>query len=499
MNVLTGMILLIWYGSWISGGVLLAMLSADPEGMEKIGQRLVPGLFILAVLWQVWPLMTVTSGVSLDLSRLTIYPVRYSELFLMESVLRLSTATELIIPLAGLAAGMALNPRLLWWAPLPLLPFAVFNLLLSAGFRDLFARLSARRYARELAVLSLVLAAAAPQLLIRSEVVDTVGAAAQSGFGWWWPWSLTARLLTGSQEMRAAVVLVAWTAVATLFGWRQFERSLRSPLRASGSGRRQIGRRNTGGHWLHSWLPRDPLGVIFEFEVRRMARSPRFRLVFFMGFTFGLILWLPMLLRRDASENLLTIVSVYSLMLIGEACFWNILGMDRSGVQMWFSTPVLFSSVLTAKNAASALYVALEVAAVCIVCFVAGVPVSSSGIGEAFAVTGVLALFLFTVGNVFSVSYPRPTDPMDSWARAGSGRVQALLLLIYPVAGLPVLFAYWARSALGGHFAFYTVLAMSAAIGTVAWRCSLRYASKKAFLRREVIVQQLSRSAGPLA
>ncbi len=45
---------------------------------------------------------------------------------------------------------------------------------------------------------------------------------------------------------------------------------------------------------LPSALLKDPLGALIEKEFRFLVRSPRFRLVFLMGFTFGLVIWLPM-------------------------------------------------------------------------------------------------------------------------------------------------------------------------------------------------------------
>ena len=63
--------------------------------------------------------------------------------------------------------------------------------------------------------------------------------------------------------------------------------------------------------------------------ISSLTRSPRFRLVFLMGFTFGLVVWLPMALGRSGATNsflgtnYLTVVSVYSLLLLSEVCFWN--------------------------------------------------------------------------------------------------------------------------------------------------------------------------------
>ena len=49
-----------------------------------------------------------------------------------------------------------------------------------------------------------------------------------------------------------------------------------------------------------SLLWRDPLAAIVEKELRSLARTPRFRMVFVMGFTFGVMVWLPMILGRGS-------------------------------------------------------------------------------------------------------------------------------------------------------------------------------------------------------
>ena len=42
-------------------------------------------------------------------------------------------------------------------------------------------------------------------------------------------------------------------------------------------------------------------------------------------------------------NNYLTVVSVYSLLLLSEVCFWNSFGFDRSAAQIYFLAPVPFS------------------------------------------------------------------------------------------------------------------------------------------------------------
>jgi len=80
---------------------------------------------------------------------------------------------------------------------------------------------------------------------------------------------------------------------------------------------------SSGFYRLPSTLLKDPLGALIEKEFRFLVRSPRFRLVFIMGFTFGLVLWLPMVFvpRGPLGEFFVQKLSsrwvcVYSLMLM---------------------------------------------------------------------------------------------------------------------------------------------------------------------------------------
>jgi ABC-2 type transport system permease protein len=264
-------------------------------------------------------------------------------------------------------------------------------------------------------------------------------------------------------------------AGAYAFGRRQFERSLRhDPAAARSAGRAERSTPRAIPASIASLL-RDPMAALVDRELRVLGRAPRFRLLFLMGFTFGLVIWLPMLLRGEAPESLLTLVSAYALLLLGEVCFWNIFGMDRAAVQMWFASPVPLSHVMRAKNLAAACFIALEVTLVCLVCFLLRVPFTASRVLEAYCAVGVLAVFLFATGNMISVRYPRSLDPSQSWGRGGVGKVQAMLFLIYPVAGAPVLLAYAARYAFDADFALYAVLAIDAAIGAIVYRIASRW------------------------
>ena len=86
---------------------------------------------------------------------------------------------------------------------------------------------------------------------------------------------------------------------------------------------------------------RDPLAAIVEKELRSLARTPRFRTVFIMGFTFGLAVWFPVVARARRERAalgswFLTVVCVYALTLLGQVSYWNCFGFDRSAAALLF-------------------------------------------------------------------------------------------------------------------------------------------------------------------
>src|SRR6185503_14234594 len=101
--------------------------------------QMVPlGLAGVCAYWQFFPMVSASLGASLDMRKLRVYPIPHRHLFFVEVLLRLTTAIEMLIALAGGAIGLARNPEAGGPAAIPrtflaLLLFAVFNLLLASG------------------------------------------------------------------------------------------------------------------------------------------------------------------------------------------------------------------------------------------------------------------------------------------------------------------------------------------------------------------------------
>lgn len=498
----------LWYGLLAFGGFTTSMVAADARQIPLMQRSGGAVLFFMFVYWQVVPILMVSTGAGIDLRRITVYPVSRRELFLLEVLLRLTVGVDMLIVLMGAFIGLLMNPALGWAKPLVLLPWVAFNLLLATGLRDLLGRLLARRRGREIAMLVLVILAAMPQLLFVSGAPDWMRAW-QGRFNFaWWPWAVTARLAVGGFQFADLAALSGWTIAAATFGWWQFNRSLRFDTDESGATTNET-------TWWSGWAERfyrlptlllaDPLGAMVEKELRFLSRAPRFRIVFLMGFSFGLLIWLPLAFRGGRmsesffARNYLTMVSVYALLLLGEVLFWNAFGFDRGAALNYFVLPVRFTRVLVAKNITAAIFVFLEIAAISCVCFLLRMPVTLARVAESYAVAGVMTILLLAMGNLASIYYPRPVNPGHSWRSASAGRIQAFLMLIYPVVAIPVVLAYLARYAFDSNWAFAGMLAIGAGIGAIVYSVALESAAEAIERRREELVTALSAGDGPVS
>ncbi len=373
----TGALTAVWYGAFAYMAVLAGFLLSQPGELEAFHKILPAALLLCFLYWQVIPVLLTSMGASLDLRKLLVYPIPKRALFAIEVILRLSTAVEMLLILTGAAIGLLLNRSVPLWAPFSLAIFVLFNLFCSTGVRDLLVRLLAHKRARELVVFLVVIAAALPQLMLfrgsQGRMQHFLGGEPSALF----PWTATARLALGEFSWKSFAVMLAWTLAAYVFGRTQFERGLRfdaAEASARGSSSKRRVSRLEWWYQLPNAVFRDPLAALIEKELRFLSRAPRFRLVFLMGFSFGLLIWTPIAFGRASTErsfisdNYLTMVSVYALLLLSDALFWNCFGLDRSAAQVYFLVPVKMSTVLAGKNLAAAFLVLMEITAIALVC-----------------------------------------------------------------------------------------------------------------------------------
>ncbi len=502
-----------WLGAalallWYAGFVFLAVLAAgffretsDAALRESVLRR---GLLVATLYWQVSPLLLSASGSSLDLKKLLAFPISRTALFGLDLLLRVTTGVEPLLVMAGAAVGLWANPAVPASGPLWLAALALWNLLLSIGVREGLARLMRRRLAREAATLLLLMLLLLPQLLISFNAPARFRHFFSALMALPWPWRETAALVSRGFASPAAAALAAWLAAAYAFGLFQFERGLREQDAAAGA----VTRRSLHPTLLDrairaaSRLFPDPLGALIEKEIRTLSRSPRFRLTFVMGFTFSIVIWLPMALRNGEDSfvalHFADVVTLYSVLLLGQVLFWNCFGFDRSGASLYFSAPVPIETVLRAKNLAAALLLLAEITLALLVC-AAVRPLSPSALAEGYGSGLVFGLFLVAAGNLSSVAQPSPVDPSSLFRNPAGRTTQLAAMVTFPLALAPLALAFLARYALDAVWAFFAVLAIDLGVGLVFYRIATQSAAARALRDRESLVARLSEGSNPVA
>ena len=204
----------VWYALWAALAVFVASVLRRPDPSLDLPSLLSNGLLLVFAYWQLVPLILVSSGMSLDLRRLAVYPISDRQLFWMEVLLRITTSLEMLIVLAGAAVGLLANPALRAGATPVLAAFIAFNLLVGVAVKDLLTRLLAQRGWRELVVLLFVSLAALPQYVSAFGMPGWVKILIRMAPPVWLPWSATAGVLLGRAVPLSLAILTVWLLAA---------------------------------------------------------------------------------------------------------------------------------------------------------------------------------------------------------------------------------------------------------------------------------------------
>ena len=502
----------LWYLLWTAAAVGCALVPSM-IGREDVEAALPGVLLFMMGYWQLAPLVTLSLGVSLEMGKLRMYPISIGSLFLVECLLRLGTGSEMVLLLMGLFGGLAYadSPYLAQLGGAFVL-FVAFNVFFSAGMRNLVERVFRRRRLREVVLVLLVSCTILPQVLIWSEAARNVARDIwTSGLSipyWVAPSGLAARISVGGGDAEDWMILTAMVLAAAGFGFYQF----RQMSQLSSSATSSVMPRTRG--WvklqgrlvrLPSYILPDPLGALVEKEIRYLWRSPRFRLPFFMGFTFGVIAWIPIMKNWQPSignwleQSAVTFVSLYALLLLGPVMFLNRFGFDRDAARFYFWLPLSFRTLLVAKNLTTLVFALLEIALVCGVCLLIGLPVGIPESLEAFAVGLIALLYLMSVGNHMSVRHPVASNP-DRISRAGPGHgLRATVqFMLFPLSLLPLLAAYISRYRYDSLEGYVAVLALAATGGGTLYLVTLSRTVRYGRRHRELLLSHLTPGGAPV-
>lgn len=493
-------------GTWYLFAILMAYIAgsffASLTDLRMMMRVLVVALFGVTAYWQLAPIVTVSFGLALDLKRLLIFPIRPNQYFLIELLLCLPTSVEVLLISLGIVTGLVLNPLLSnWLVFFTGILFLAFNLFLNVALRALVAKVAVKRIWRELVLIFILALIIVPQFLLATQSDDRNWLDRLTAFDAYnvLPWSAAASAFSGAAMPSSLVSLGVWALVALAGARGLFFRSLHAEPESSPE-RVKPERGNRAYADIRARLASilgkpfpQPISSLIEKEFLTFMRSPRFLTVFIMGFTFGIVVFLPTALSVDGggsfvSRNFLTVVTAYAILLMSETAFWNVFGLDRRAAQVFFFAPVTLQSVFIAKNIVAFFIIGVQVFVISLVCALIGVKVTLAGVAEAFIAAIVLAINMFAVGNQSSVRYPSGVNPEQSWNTTSKAKYRIVLMLLFPIISLPTSLAYLARWAFHSEGAFYAGMSVAGLIAIVFYLVSLDSAIEYASAKREHLV-----------
>jgi ABC-2 type transport system permease protein len=503
-GVLMWIVSSLWYCMFI-GLAWLAITAVPRISIDVLNEALPISLLALFLYNQTVPLLTLSTGWSLQINKLRVYPIRDSGLFGLEVLLRVSSAPEFIIVIVGGVIGLARRHDIPFAAAACLLLFIPLNLFLQLAVRDFVIHAFERNRFREIITIFFVTIGILPQLLLRTGL----GAKLKPYFlliakGKGTPWHAAASLSLGHLPLLNLGLLTLWTAFTFWFARRQFARGLVQDDAFRGS--TLTPQKSAAFPLLDSitGLFKDPTAAILQKEFRSLLRMPRFRVMFGMACVFSALVFLPLRIGEAGkgssfmTQNYFAFVNLYGLLIMADALLLNIFGMDRSATQLYFISPTPLATVIKAKNLAACGFILLQNLLVAILTpFFSHV--SSIGIAAGVIASAVASVHLMWAGNLLSVIMPRPIDPSSTLKRQANAKIQLWILLCTIGMAVLVGFAYLARWAFDSEWALLAVLLFEFAVGYVVYRVALDSAVQRGIAGREKMIDALSRTSSPVA
>ena len=514
--ILVWILSLLWYGLFVALAVALVRLIPEvPLGDVRYWMPV--GLLGVFAFWQLLPLFTLSSGWSLQLNKLQIYPVPTSSLFGIEVFLRITGAPEMIFVVTGAVIGLLRHPAVPLWAPPSLwLLFIPFSLFLSLAVRELVLHSFNRKGFRELFAVLLVSIGVVPQLLLagKHSVDPRYVHFARNPFT---PWHSFAEFSAGRASVVNLLAMIGWTGLAYVLARWQFEKSLvqedgfnsgrsvggTSVVSASGRSSRESVRQRLIA--IPSRLFADPFGALLQKEFQTLLRMPRFRVILGMACLFSVMIFIPILLNgitggRNTfiNNNFLAVVTLYGVLMMSDSVLLNVFGFDRRATQIYFLAPVPLKTVLQAKNLAAITFIVFQSVVVMLFATLMHIRITVFNVIDAVCAAAVVSVFFLCVGNLMSVSMARPMDPTQTFKKQAGGKMQLWFLLCSLGMFLLVGFGFLARWALQSDWALPGVLAVELVIGLVAYHIATESAVERAFRERERIIDTLSKGASPV-
>lgn len=498
--------------------------------------------WVLGFIWQVIPVMLASFQEQFDLGILLRFPVRFGSYVLLYMVFGLVDVSTILGALfcAGIWFGVAAaRPGLLLWISMALVMFAVFNILLVRAVFAWIERWLAQRKTREILGAIFMVGLLSLQLMNpaiyqkrhsgrsgRQEQADQLRAAkaryapllkGANAVQKWLPPGLAAQSLQQAvaQKPDAALgsfgllglyaLLVAGVLAIRLKAEYRGENLGVAPSRVVAvAGRSKaavkagifgLAALDAGGEpMIHG---SGPITAIMEKDVRSLLRT--LPLLYAIGAPLLLVLvFSTIFLKNGAVQSpvfplALPICMVYAQLGFTQI-FYNNLGTEGAGIQLYFLSPVRMRTVLLAKNMLHSLLFAL-------VATVAGVLTTLRlGIPDIAVVAATGAWLLFALpcnlaaGNIFSIRMPYRVNPGRISRQRGSQANALLSLLVqlgFLAVGAAVFTLCWYLDRMWIAVPVFLTLAI---VAVLVWRQVLDNTDALANERRDVLIATLMKA-----
>jgi ABC-2 type transport system permease protein len=495
--------------------------------------------WVLGFIWQMIPVMLASFQEQFDLGILLRFPVRFGSYVLLYIVFGLVDVSTILGGLfcAGIWFGMAAaRPGLLLWTSLALAVFAAFNILLVRAIFAWIERWLAQRRTREILGAFFMVGLLSLQLLNpaiyqkrhsgrsgHQEQAEQLRAAKEryapllrnaNAVQKWLPPGLAAQSLQqavahrsdaglGSLGLLGLYALLAGGILAIRLRAEYRGESLSvAPSRVAASAGRGMAAVSTsvapldavGEQTVHS---SGPIAAVMEKDVRSLLRT--LPLLYAIGAPLLLVLVFSSIFLKNGAVQTpvfplaLPICMVYAQLGFTQI-FFNSLGTEGPGIQLYFLSPTPFRTILLAKNILhSLLFAVVATMAGVLTTLRLGVPD-----GAVVAATGAWLLFLLpcnlAAGNIFSIRLPYRVNPGRISRQRGS-QANALLSLLVQLGiiavGAAVFTLCWYLDRMW--MAVPTFLAL-AVVAVFVWRQVLNNADALANERRDVLMATLMKA-----
>lgn len=447
--------------------------------------RMLPILFwVLCFLWQAIPIMLASYQEQFDLGILLRFPVRFSSYYLLYVVFGLLDVSTILGAdcCLGLWIGVAVaRAELLGWTTLVLAVFAAFNILLVRAIFAWIERWLRQRRTREILGAVFMVGLLSLQLMnpalyrqghargSRHDAQAEQLRAAQARYEpllkkmnavqKWLPPGLAAQSLRGAVEQQPAqgLGLLGLLGLYVFLTGSVLALRLKAEYRGENLGAAPARMKAAANGGIEGSAPLDrggarikggsgPISAVIEKDVRALMRT--LPLLYAIGAPLLLVLVFSTIFFKGGGVQApvfplaLPVCMVYAQLGFTQI-FYNNLGTEGAGIQLYFLSPTPIRTVLLAKNMLHSLLFML--AAV-----VAGVLASLRlGVPDAAVIAATAAWLVFSlpcnlaVGNIFSLKMPYRVNP-GRIARQRGSQASALLSLLVQLGFLVVSAAVFA-------------------------------------------------------